>query len=87
MPGTVLGISAVVGQAVEEGEVLGVMEAMKMELSLRAPVTGTVSTVSASIGEQVVLGATLFVVTPTELSGGDPAIAVVAPDKSVEGKE
>jgi biotin carboxyl carrier protein len=38
------------------------MEAMKMELSLKAPFAGTVSNVGASAGEQVALGAILFVV-------------------------
>ena len=62
MPGTVLSVSAVEGQQVAEGDVLGVMEAMKMELSLKAPVAGTVTSVGARAGEQVALGATLFVV-------------------------
>jgi 3-methylcrotonyl-CoA carboxylase alpha subunit/acetyl-CoA/propionyl-CoA carboxylase biotin carboxyl carrier protein len=65
MPGTVLAVSAAVGQAVEAGAVLGVMEAMKMELSLKAPVSGTLATVGARTGDQVALGATLFVVDPT----------------------
>jgi 3-methylcrotonyl-CoA carboxylase alpha subunit/acetyl-CoA/propionyl-CoA carboxylase biotin carboxyl carrier protein len=64
MPGTVLAVSAETGQVVEEGAVLGVMEAMKMELSLKAPVAGTVTTVGARTGDQVALGATLFVVVP-----------------------
>jgi 3-methylcrotonyl-CoA carboxylase alpha subunit/acetyl-CoA/propionyl-CoA carboxylase biotin carboxyl carrier protein len=62
MPGTVLSVSATVGQRVEEGETLGVMEAMKMELALKAPVAGTVTEVGAATGDQVALGATLFVV-------------------------
>jgi 3-methylcrotonyl-CoA carboxylase alpha subunit/acetyl-CoA/propionyl-CoA carboxylase biotin carboxyl carrier protein len=64
MPGTVLAVSAETGQVVEEGAVLGVMEAMKMELSLKAPVAGVVTTVGARTGDQVALGATLFVVEP-----------------------
>jgi acetyl-CoA/propionyl-CoA/long-chain acyl-CoA carboxylase, biotin carboxylase, biotin carboxyl carrier protein len=46
--------------------VLGMMEAMKMELSLKAPFAGTVTAVGADAGHQVVLGATLFVVEPDE---------------------
>jgi acetyl/propionyl-CoA carboxylase alpha subunit len=65
MPGTVLAVSTEVGRTVEVGDVLGVMEAMKMELSLKAPVAGTVITVGAAAGDQVALGATLFVVEPT----------------------
>ncbi len=66
MPGTVLSVSAGEGQQVAEGDVLGVMEAMKMELTLKAPVAGTVTTVGARTGEQVALGTTLFVVDPRE---------------------
>ncbi len=62
MPGTILHMSAVVGRSVAEGEVLGALEAMMMELSLKAPVAGTVTAVSATAGEQVALGAVLFVV-------------------------
>jgi len=49
---------------VEEGQVLGVVEAMKMELALKAPYAGTVSAVTAATGAQVALGAPLFVVDP-----------------------
>jgi acetyl-CoA/propionyl-CoA carboxylase biotin carboxyl carrier protein len=63
MPGTVLSVSATEGDEVTEGEVLGIMEAMKMELSLTAPFAGTVTKVAAAQGKQVTLGAELFVVT------------------------
>jgi acetyl-CoA/propionyl-CoA carboxylase, biotin carboxylase, biotin carboxyl carrier protein len=62
MPGTVLSVAARVGTEVEAGDVLGVLEAMKMELALTAPLAGTVTAVAAGAGEQVSLGATLFVV-------------------------
>ncbi|QBR92793.1 acetyl/propionyl/methylcrotonyl-CoA carboxylase subunit alpha [Nocardioides euryhalodurans] len=66
MPGTLLDVHVAVGDEVEEGQVLGAMEAMKMELALKAPFAGTVTEVGAAAGEQVALGATLFVVAPGE---------------------
>jgi acetyl-CoA/propionyl-CoA carboxylase, biotin carboxylase, biotin carboxyl carrier protein len=66
MPGTVLQVAVSEGATVREGDVLGVMEAMKMELTLRAPLAGRVTSVAVSTGEQVVLGAELFVVEAEE---------------------
>jgi acetyl-CoA/propionyl-CoA carboxylase, biotin carboxylase, biotin carboxyl carrier protein len=66
MPGTVLEVRVATGDRVEDGQVLGMMEAMKMELSLKAPFAGTVTAVEAEAGQQVALGAALFVVDGDE---------------------
>jgi biotin carboxyl carrier protein len=48
------------------------MEAMKMELALKAPFDGSVATVGAAVGAQVALGAALFEVTEaSEASEGE----------------
>ncbi|MFN8195275.1 MAG: biotin carboxylase N-terminal domain-containing protein [Nocardioidaceae bacterium] len=62
MPGTVLAVRVAEGDRVEAGQPLGMMEAMKMELTLTAPFAGRVAEVGAAAGEQVALGARLFVV-------------------------
>jgi acetyl-CoA/propionyl-CoA carboxylase biotin carboxyl carrier protein len=65
MPGTLLAVDVAQDDQVSEGQRLGVLEAMKMEITLRAPFAGTVTTVGAVAGEQVKLGAVLFEVEAT----------------------
>jgi len=63
MPGTLLAVEVAVGDRVEAGDTLGVLEAMKMELALTAPHRGTVC-VAPAAGGQVGLGDVLFRVAP-----------------------
>lgn len=63
MPGTVTRVEVAEGEAVTEGQVLVVMEAMKMEHSLRAPYAGVVTAVRAETGDQVAAGRVLVVVS------------------------
>ena len=61
MPGTVVRVAAQVGEVVAAGDVLLVLEAMKMEHAVRAPADATVEQVSVRAGEQVDAGALLVV--------------------------
>jgi 3-methylcrotonyl-CoA carboxylase alpha subunit len=60
MPGKVLAVHVAAGQAVRQGDALAVMEAMKMEHTLRAPCDGVVAEVLHAAGEQVPEGAALL---------------------------
>jgi 3-methylcrotonyl-CoA carboxylase alpha subunit len=53
MPGIVLRVSVATGEAVSQGQVLMILEAMKMELTLTAPFDGTVAEVKVGEGDQV----------------------------------
>lgn len=60
MPGKVTKVLCKEGQVVSEGDVLVVMEAMKMEYSLKADVSGKVVKVECQAGDQVTLGKVLI---------------------------
>jgi 3-methylcrotonyl-CoA carboxylase alpha subunit len=59
MPGRIVLVKAKAGDSVEEGQELMVMEAMKMELALKAPRAGTIESVGATQGEFVEADAVL----------------------------
>ncbi|WP_410632081.1 acetyl/propionyl/methylcrotonyl-CoA carboxylase subunit alpha [Amycolatopsis sp. cmx-4-83] len=66
MPGTVLVVKVAAGDVVKAGTPLLVVEAMKMEHTVTAPVDGVVSELPVRVGQQVALDETLAVVTPQE---------------------
>jgi propionyl-CoA carboxylase alpha chain len=69
MPGKVVAVNVSVGDEVERGQVLVVMEAMKMEHTIPAPHAGTVTEILVAVGDQVAQGAVLLA-----LSGGDETV-------------
>ncbi len=61
MPGNILKVNVNVGDQVKEGQVLVVLEAMKMENEIMAPKAGTITQVVVSKGSTVDTGAPLVV--------------------------
>ncbi len=59
MPGKILGVKANVGAAVKQGDVILVLEAMKMENEVVAPQDGTIASINVSTGDAVEAGDTL----------------------------
>ena len=53
LPGAVLKINVAEGDSIEEGDVLLVLEAMKMETEIKSPKAGTVASIDVSVGDQV----------------------------------
>ena len=62
MPGTIIKVCVNAGQAVKAGDVLVVLEAMKMENDITAPKDGTVTQVVTSKGASVSSGDPLVVI-------------------------
>jgi acetyl-CoA/propionyl-CoA carboxylase biotin carboxyl carrier protein len=69
LAGTLTRVAVTAGQRVAEGELLAVVEAMKMETPLRAPFAGTVVAVPATVGAPVAAGQ---VVVELEAAGSGP---------------
>jgi acetyl-CoA/propionyl-CoA carboxylase, biotin carboxylase, biotin carboxyl carrier protein len=74
MPGRVLSLEVSVGDRVEAGAVLCVLEAMKMEHPVTAPYDAVVHAVAVATGDQVPGGADLFVLGPSGTLGPGPFV-------------
>ena len=59
MPGKIVGVKAKVGDSVKKGQVILVLEAMKMENDIVAPADGTVASIDTAVGNSVEAGETL----------------------------
>jgi acetyl/propionyl-CoA carboxylase alpha subunit/acetyl-CoA carboxylase carboxyltransferase component len=83
-PAVVVGIQVAPGDRIAAGQVLGFLEAMKMEIGFSAPIAGVVTEVRVTKGQLVAAGDVLVVVEPDEqaaLAGGAAATRLrLAPD-------
>ena len=61
MPGTIVKVNVKVGQAVKNGEVIAVLEAMKMENEIMAPHDATIVQILADVGTKVDTGTPILV--------------------------
>ena len=62
LPGNVLKVLVTEGDSIEEGDVLAVVEAMKMETEIKSPVSGTVKSVDIEVGNKVQTGQVLVTI-------------------------
>jgi len=62
MSGKILGVKVSVGQAVKKGEVVAVLEAMKMENDIVALEDGTIASINVNVGDSVETNQTLVTI-------------------------
>ncbi len=63
MPGTILAVNVATGDMVKKGQILMVLEAMKMENEIMSPVDGRITSVQVAKGATVETGAVLCVIS------------------------
>ena len=72
MPGLVQSVKVDIGAAVNKGDALLIMEAMKMELTLNAPCSGIVTALHVAPGDQVTEGSVLLLLDATSPDAASP---------------
>jgi 3-methylcrotonyl-CoA carboxylase alpha subunit len=77
MPGRIIALLAEPGSRLEKGAPLLILEAMKMEHTLRAPAAGTVKALRCAVGDQVKEGAELVDFQKVEVPPADQVTGVV----------
>jgi len=76
MPGSIVSLGVAIGDHVQKGQALLVMEAMKMEHVIGAPASGVVHALGVAPGETVYEGHVLVVLEPRDVAGSDQAADV-----------
>ena len=66
IPGKIVTIEVEVGQEVQEGQVILILEAMKMQNEIQAPVSGTVTSVNCEESQSIEANVPLVVIEPKE---------------------
>ena len=79
MPGTILDVQASVGQDVKAGDVLFILEAMKMENEIVAPCDGKITAVLTTKGSTVATDAVLASIGGTVVAAAPAPVAAPAP--------
>jgi len=64
MPGMIVGVEKKEGDTVNEGEAVLILEAMKMENALGAPISGTITKINLGVGDHVAKNDILCVIAP-----------------------
>ena len=66
IPGKIVSISIKEGQIVSEGDVVMILEAMKMQNEIQAPLSGTVTVINCKPGDSVEANSPLIIIQPEE---------------------
>ena len=66
IPGKVVTVEVSLGDEVEEGQVVMILEAMKMQNEIQAPLSGTVTAVNCKPGDSIEANSPLIIIQPEE---------------------